>query len=488
MLMRKLVTPCWRRRLPALTAAPSGAASRPAAGDAGLPNVDRRAAAPAAVPGVAARGAPRARARPRPARGRPHRPRERRRVVRRLADRPADGPVERRPAHDRAGLRARARRGLRPRQGRHREPRARRARREPGRHHAPALQPGPRRDRVLRQRPGRPRHPRRAPHQRLRRRRCRTRACPARRPAIERRRGPRRGAPGDARRRLAAAPDRGQAGREPDHDVRDRRAGAAALEPDARTARCSPGTSSPAAATSISTTCSSTRPTARSCAARTSRSTSARARFFRRDPDATTTAQTQITMPPAWYSEHTRRHAACGASSRARTPIPTTRTRRRAASSAARASRSPRAAAHPTGSTPRATTFPGAPPCPASGCTWNSAAPPTATTNQLQAGANLHVLVSRFHDHLAAAPIGFDEASGNFQLTNAPGQGLGGDYVQRRGQRRRDEGADADVQQREHEHAAGRHAAAHADVPLDDVRRQRLATTRASSTTSTATA
>src|SRR4051794_17115412 len=59
--------------------------------------------------------------------------------------------------------------------------------------------------------------------------------------------------------------------------------------------------------------------------------------------------------------------------------------------------------------------FPGATPCPASGCTWNSADATTATVNRYEAGTNAHVLVSRFHDYLAQPPIGFDEASGNFQ-------------------------------------------------------------------------
>ncbi len=73
--------------------------------------------------------------------------------------------------------------------------------------------------------------------------------------------------------------------------------------------------------------------------------------------------------------------------------------------------------------------FPGAAPCPPSGCTWNSAAPASAATNAFQAATNAHVLVSRFHDHLQAPPIGFDEASGNFQRTNASGLGAGNDYV-----------------------------------------------------------
>jgi len=33
------------------------------------------------------------------------------------------------------------------------------------------------------------------------------------------------------------------------------------------------------------------------------------------------------------------------------------------------------------------------------------------------------------HDHLLAAPIGFTEAAGNFQVANGSGQGLGGDFL-----------------------------------------------------------
>lgn len=74
--------------------------------------------------------------------------------------------------------------------------------------------------------------------------------------------------------------------------------------------------------------------------------------------------------------------------------------------------------------------FPGAASCPSSGCTWDSAIPESAAVNLQQAGTNLHILTSRFHDHLEAAPIGFDESSGNFQRVNTSGRGLGGDYVQ----------------------------------------------------------
>jgi hypothetical protein len=41
----------------------------------------------------------------------------------------------------------------------------------------------------------------------------------------------------------------------------------------------------------------------------------------------------------------------------------------------------------------------------------------------------VYYFVNRFHDHLAASPISFTEAAGNFQLTNPSGQGEGGDPV-----------------------------------------------------------
>ncbi len=63
--------------------------------------------------------------------------------------------------------------------------------------------------------------------------------------------------------------------------------------------------------------------------------------------------------------------------------------------------------------------------CPSSGCTWNR--PPilpgsSFTTgnnwhrNRNQVATQTHYFVSRFHDHLLSSPIGFDAASGNFEV------------------------------------------------------------------------
>ena len=41
----------------------------------------------------------------------------------------------------------------------------------------------------------------------------------------------------------------------------------------------------------------------------------------------------------------------------------------------------------------------------------------------------MHALVGHFVEYLTRAPIGFDEASGNFQRVNAGGAGRGGDYI-----------------------------------------------------------
>lgn len=80
---------------------------------------------------------------------------------------------------------------------------------------------------------------------------------------------------------------------------------------------------------------------------------------------------------------------------------------------------------------PQSTDFPDAPSnkCPSSGCTWNVGNYYSRAVNRSQAATNAHVLVSRFHDYLFEPPIGFDEASGNFQRTNFNGEGVGNDYV-----------------------------------------------------------
>ena len=50
-------------------------------------------------------------------------------------------------------------------------------------------------------------------------------------------------------------------------------------------------------------------------------------------------------------------------------------------------------------------------------------------TNQNAQTTGLFYLVNRFHDYLLTAPIGFDEASRNFEQVNASGTGLGNDRL-----------------------------------------------------------
>jgi subtilisin-like proprotein convertase family protein/Zn-dependent metalloprotease len=64
--------------------------------------------------------------------------------------------------------------------------------------------------------------------------------------------------------------------------------------------------------------------------------------------------------------------------------------------------------------------------CPAWGCTWRTG---DKVTNQNAQTTGLFYLVNRFHDYLLSAPIGFDEASRNFEQVNSTGQGLGNDRV-----------------------------------------------------------
>ena len=50
-------------------------------------------------------------------------------------------------------------------------------------------------------------------------------------------------------------------------------------------------------------------------------------------------------------------------------------------------------------------------------CTWDSTEPTSWQTNRAEATMQSFTYVNTFHDHLAAPPIGFDEASGNFRAT-----------------------------------------------------------------------
>ena len=67
---------------------------------------------------------------------------------------------------------------------------------------------------------------------------------------------------------------------------------------------------------------------------------------------------------------------------------------------------------YPIQSVPDAT---GECPADAPGCTWNHTVPDSWQLNRNEATTQLFYYVNKFHDHLLAAPIGFDAASGNFQ-------------------------------------------------------------------------
>ena len=65
-------------------------------------------------------------------------------------------------------------------------------------------------------------------------------------------------------------------------------------------------------------------------------------------------------------------------------------------------------------------------------CSWDPRIPEGLFSwlpNRSQSGTQAFFFVNKFHDHLAAPPIGFTEAAGNFQVVNSSGQGKGGDPV-----------------------------------------------------------
>ncbi len=72
----------------------------------------------------------------------------------------------------------------------------------------------------------------------------------------------------------------------------------------------------------------------------------------------------------------------------------------------------------------------GSQPCDTYVCTWRPAQTFSWQANRQQTATQNFFLVNEFHDHLAAAPIGFTEAAGNFQQVNTSGAGRGGDAVQ----------------------------------------------------------
>jgi extracellular elastinolytic metalloproteinase len=62
-------------------------------------------------------------------------------------------------------------------------------------------------------------------------------------------------------------------------------------------------------------------------------------------------------------------------------------------------------------------------------CSWDPDTPFSWQVNKNQNATQVFSFVNNWHDHLAAGPIGFTEAAGNFQLVNGSGRGAGGDPV-----------------------------------------------------------
>jgi extracellular elastinolytic metalloproteinase len=62
-------------------------------------------------------------------------------------------------------------------------------------------------------------------------------------------------------------------------------------------------------------------------------------------------------------------------------------------------------------------------------CSWNPNQRFSWRVNRAQNATQVFFFVNKWHDHLKAAPIGFTEAAGNFQLKNHSKKGKGGDAV-----------------------------------------------------------
>ena len=62
-------------------------------------------------------------------------------------------------------------------------------------------------------------------------------------------------------------------------------------------------------------------------------------------------------------------------------------------------------------------------------CSWDPDDPFSWKVNRAQNAAQVFYFVNKFHDHLKAAPIGFIEAAGNFQTSNASKLGKGHDAI-----------------------------------------------------------
>ena len=230
----------------------------------------------------------------------------------------------------------------------------------------------------------------------------------------------------DARARAPAA--RRPRAAAPRTTLRHRRGGHAALDRHRRRRRGSRGTSTPRAAESL---------VHRARRRRVGRHARPQGpdRAPRRRPllparPGHVAGPTQITMPPSWYDEQQRRHAAVGPVlahlHRPQRPGPRPGLRRRAA----RASRSrqqqpgqPGLALHaPRRSRPRRRARSAA-------ARGTPRSRPRRDDQPVPGGDQRPRARRPLPEYLAQPPIGFDEASGNFQRVNASGAGLGNDYI-----------------------------------------------------------
>ena len=118
-------------------------------------------------------------------------------------------------------------------------------------------------------------------------------------------------------------------------------------------------------------------------------------------------------------------------------------------------------------STPRRRRRTAAPPIP---CTWDSASPYSWQTNRRQEAVQAYYLLNVYHDHLAAPPIGFTEAAGNFQVrTTAAASGAAATRSTTAtlvGANLGRDGRPQAPQQRLDVHTARRHARQHVALPV----------------------
>ena len=372
---------------------------------------------------------------------------------RRLPDRAEQG---RRHDH-RAGLRAGPHRRLRPQRGPGQRPDpAQQLRRRRG-HHPPELRPAGRRRHGLRQRPQGPRRQGR-PADPGRRLAGGEPAGQRRRPAAHRRRGPRQGRRRRVRHVEGAPSPRPARRRQP----RDRRS-PAATRPSSSLFQTLGG---PRLALADGHHEGGLPPRHRR-AVRPHPVPAEHRQPRQRDAPGTTTrarprAASQETRQPDRARLAAEQLAAPGRQRRARLPRRQRRQRgQRRRGGAAERQQVVRLPVHPR------STGPGCVP-PSFVCSWDpDGAVLVADQRATRTPRRCFYFLGKFHDHLRPAPIGFTRAAGNFEAVD--GDAVAGQRARRRQHRQRPARRQPH-RQRQHGHAAGRHPAADADVPVPPAR------------------